>query len=199
LPSAAQSVQTIGVVVVEARVIGISADGSLEVDIDKTARCLSEFEDAAVASLKQLGYDAVVLTYDDEIRRLVAEAAPVHDRLAAARNANQPIEGVRPLEFAKQVATARSVDAIAFATVRFYIPSFGRHALSALIGRDLLFKLGFGRSGGSGARLALLDATGQPIYYNFLYEEKTNFSQTSGKTLERFCETLAAGLPRRAP
>lgn len=189
-PSAAKSIKTVGVVVAEARVVGLSAGGSLEVDIERTGLCLSQLEEAAVTSLRQRGFDAVLLAYDDEIRRLVTEYAPVQERLAGARDGRQPIETVPPMTYAQQVATSRALDAIAFVSVRFIIPSLGRHALSAL---------GWGSSGESRARLALFDATGRPIYYQFLYEAKDNFSKTSGKTLERFCETLTAGIPQRSP
>lgn len=200
----AKGIRTIGVVVVEARVIEIGADGSESIAIEKTSRCLSRLESVGVDSLRRLGYDAVLLPYDEEIRRLTTEYFAAHQQIGAAISAGQPVGSTPPFEPVRAVATARGLDAIAVFKLRVTDPTVGRFVL-----RQMRHK----RTGGlTQADVALLDGAGRVLYYRYFSEEsdmgfspfvsrdKNAFGFLGGpSTLVEVCERLTADLAQGGP
>lgn len=204
-PEAGRAIRKVGVVVAEARLLDLSvghvAAGvtgahlvpEVSKNVEGSERCLPLAEAAAVRSLSDRGYEAVLFAYDEEIRTLVAEYAPVRERLAGAFLDKKPIEIVPPMPRAQQVAAARGVDAIAFVSVRDLVGSKGRKFLTALFYGSPAVHVSGGRSE---AELALLDAAGRPIYFDVLREEG-NLDWSDDEDIVELCGKLTAGLARR--
>lgn len=185
-------VTRVGVVIAEARVIDLSAGGTLEVNLKETERCAPRVEAAAVRRLADLGYEAVPLGYDDEIREVVTAYLRARGRLVVLWAREESIDSAPAVPGAEKVAAARGVDAIAFVSSRIVDPT-----TKSVIG---LAFLGIKPKGELEVSLALVDAAGSVVYFNRRWESTAGSPWAyPEKFYGRLCKELVEDLPGRRP
>ena len=185
-----ESIKRVGVIVAEARIYNLGAGGSKEFNPDASERCEKCAESAALKSLVDRGYVAVLIPLDDDVRALLSDYAKARGDISTPFQSNQgKIEGVPLLACAPQTCAKNDVDGVVFVGAVDHVSTGGR---KALLGAMAVF----GITGGQGiayADLSVVDRTGKLLYYD--QKSGTNYSLTDDSNVLKVYGELVAGLP----